>query len=169
MVSATKRQQLVVAGFAAAATISLLYYWYSTSSNKEKVKAKSSSKYHQDKKVSSSRGVAPSKTPPPPTGADSTPNIRRSQRESLNDKTPLVKNTTKQDEKALHAKIEDLDKKGKALFKNKQVRYFLLMVGSYSCWRCCSSHSLLILSYPTVQPHVVSASRRSLYRSTRSH
>lgn len=44
--------------------------------------------------------------------------------------TPLVSNKTreqakdeKSDSKALHAKIEELDKKGKVLFKQKQVRH----------------------------------------------
>jgi uncharacterized protein (DUF2147 family) len=38
------------------------------------------------------------------------------------DQTPIVKNTAKDAEKEVNAKIELLDKKGKDLFKNKQVR-----------------------------------------------
>lgn len=38
----------------------------------------------------------------------------------------------KMDDKALHAKIEEMDKKGKALFKNKQVRKSTCMFNDYS-------------------------------------
>jgi hypothetical protein len=59
------------------------------------------------------------------TASDGTTTPPRSKMDApeANDKTPKVKNTiSKSDEKNLHSQIEELDKKGKVLFKNKQVR-----------------------------------------------
>jgi len=88
--------QIVAAGLATAAVVSILYFWYSSKQedalmNKKKLLVGDDS-------------------------SASTPN-----RGGKDEKTPLTKNGKKDDEKNLHVQIEDLDKQGKALFKNKQV------------------------------------------------
>lgn len=94
---------LVVLGLAAATSL-LLYQIYNADREKEvsdaakKKAAEKSRALPQEEKVSSSV-----KTKTVPSEAA----------------TPLIDNTTGREEKALHMRIEELDKKGKALFKDK--------------------------------------------------
>jgi hypothetical protein len=112
------QHQTLVIGLAAAATISLLYYVFASRkkpSESANVEGKPSwDDYYPPKPQRDVNGPAVSYDATSPVRAP----VSR-----LDDKTPLVKNqhAAKKDDKALHARIEDLDKKGKALFKNKQV------------------------------------------------
>ena len=107
----SKRQTQVIIGAAAAiASASLLYYFFSKSSSKK-----------EEKKGTRSVGDFPS----PTKGGAKKVDV---------DKTPLVKNgsgsggtPTTDPHKELHATIEELDKKGKAFFKAKQVSVCLLL------------------------------------------
>jgi hypothetical protein len=94
MSSKSKNTQLLVAGLVAAATVSLVLY-FATSSSKATVPSKK-------KKL------------------DDDNSTKKSSNRSI-DVTPKKSNRSDVDEKEMHAKIEELDKKGKALFKNKQV------------------------------------------------
>lgn len=110
MSSKSKNTQLLVAGLVAAAAIgAVLYYSKVTSTAKEPTKKKS-------KKLD-----------------DDNDNVRQKSSDSAArsvDVTPKKSNLSDTDEKQMHSKIEELDKKGKALFKNKQAspihdkRYF---------------------------------------------
>lgn len=92
------QSQVVIFSLSVAATIGVLYYFY-------KWKAEAT------KALSSSKGDDLEPCSPMP---------RKAASDELEDKTPLVRNT-RPDEKTIHAKIEDLDKKGKSLFKDKKV------------------------------------------------
>ena len=91
MSSKSKNTQLLVAGLVAAATVSLVLYYTSTT-----------------------KATAPSKK------KDVDDATTKSSNRSI-DVTPKKSNRSDVEEKEMHAKIEELDKKGKALFKNKQV------------------------------------------------
>jgi uncharacterized protein HemX len=103
MSSNSKNTQLLLAGLVAAAALGLVLYYASASSTaKESTATKPTKKLDVDdnpKKPSSSRSV---------------------------DVTPKKSNLSDTDEKKMHSKIEELDKKGKALFKNKQVGRWLI-------------------------------------------
>jgi SLT domain-containing protein len=113
---------VIMMGLAAAAAASILLYMAYQQPN-----AKDSSSSHK----SLDRGGAPSTTGTSTTATSS------SSSESVN--TDKASNTAaakrvaqknaqvdgKMDDKTLHAKIEEMDKKGKALFKNKQVRKWM--------------------------------------------
>jgi len=106
------QNQLIVIGLAAAASMSLLL-WYLTKGSPEKSVDSKQSKKAPASESSNSRSIP--ETPPKKD---------RSVKTAAEEKTPLVKNTNlaeKEDDKDLHARIEELDKKGKVLFKNKQV------------------------------------------------
>lgn len=130
--SSSRNTTLMIAGgLATAAAISLLFYYLTLSSDTEKEK----------KKKTTSKSLAKGK------GGNDNNNNNKSRgnfdsgtpRTSSNmigeeEQTPLVENrryhkdgskgatssTAKKEERTLHARIEELDKKGKALFKNKQ-------------------------------------------------
>ena len=92
------KSSLLLAGLATAVVISLALYLYT----------------QQEEEVKSEKKAPPSSPP--------------STRSIPEDKTPKTKNTTppplstsSMDEQTLHSQIEELDKKGKALFKKKQV------------------------------------------------
>jgi FtsZ-interacting cell division protein ZipA len=107
--SSSKQIQLIVVGLVAAVTISLVYY-VSTSSSSS----------------SASKGTAPSSTKKKlDDDADNSNNNKSTGRSvggvSPSDSTPKKSNESMPEEKEMHTKIEELDKKGKALFKNKQV------------------------------------------------
>ena len=106
----SQTQIVLIGSLAAATTLSLLYYfvfrkreWATADSNKSELEDIGGTK-NRDSKTPSS---------PEPTA-----------RSAADDKTHLVKNT-KKDDKEIHARIEELDKRGKVLFKDKQVRSFL--------------------------------------------
>ena len=103
MSSKNKNTQLLVVGLVAAVSVSLILYYSSKSSSTAKEPTK---KKKLDDDAAASKG----------SGSRSI------------DLTPKKSNRTDTtDEKEMHAKIEELDKKGKALFKNKQVRSLLVV------------------------------------------
>jgi cytoskeletal protein RodZ len=126
--------QMVIVGLAAAASVSMLFYFYSQQqkqSEKSLEKTVGSEKHTTSTEIPKSRSVqapaATSSSTTDNTTASGTSTPPRSKMDApeinANDKTPKVKNTiSKSDEKNLHSQIEELDKKGKVLFKNKQVR-----------------------------------------------
>ena len=110
MSSSAKQNQTIALGIGAAVvTVSLLYYLFSSSSKA----AADNSKGSDDEPSAGSRSLGATTPTKGATAADT-------------DKTPLVKNNNAS--KALHSQIEELDKKGKALFKAKQVRLFVCLL-----------------------------------------
>eukprot|EP00522_Entomoneis_paludosa_P002023 CAMPEP_0172474918 /NCGR_PEP_ID=MMETSP1065-20121228/69604_1 /TAXON_ID=265537 /ORGANISM="Amphiprora paludosa, Strain CCMP125" /LENGTH=659 /DNA_ID=CAMNT_0013233111 /DNA_START=154 /DNA_END=2133 /DNA_ORIENTATION=- len=124
---------MLVGGLAAAATVSLAM-WYMTSSSSEKATAeakaqKKTKSLENDQTTSRSINLdSRVETPPPqtPSSRGGAPPSQTTEEDEQH--TPIVQNKNKTnkhaalnaDERALHARIEELDKKGKALFKNKQ-------------------------------------------------
>mmetsp|Transcript_52233 Transcript_52233/g.59185 ORF Transcript_52233/g.59185 Transcript_52233/m.59185 type:complete len:646 (-) Transcript_52233:29-1966(-) len=103
----SKNTQLIVAGLAAAATISLVVYYASlkpaTSSSKKENKLDEDGDGSTTTNEKSTLVSTKDRNVKTTTGPDDTP-----------------KKSNVTDEKELHSKIEELDKKGKALFKNKK-------------------------------------------------
>jgi tetratricopeptide (TPR) repeat protein len=96
----------LVLGLGVAAIASLiLYQIYSNSDDDGRAKARAEEK---------ARGLPQA---PPTKGSNSSSSVKSAPSEAA---TPLVDNTTGRGEKGLHLKIEELDKKGKALFKDKK-------------------------------------------------
>jgi hypothetical protein len=120
--SMIKNTQLLVAGLVAAATLGLVYY-LATSSSTESASSSSSSK---KKKLLDEDDGANDKQ----RGSRSV--------DFSSDSTPKKSNESIPEEKQMHAKIEELDKKGKALFKNKQVRKRIFFKQKY----CLFVHTL---------------------------
>jgi len=108
----SKNTQLLVAGLVAAATVSLLVYYSSAPAT---AKSKKDMDPSDDAKRGDSKNTKTKTTPMPSSTSTSTSDEKGAA--SQND-TPKKSNVT--DEKELHSKIEELDKKGKALFKNKK-------------------------------------------------
>lgn len=100
MSGSNKETQAIILGVAAVAAAGLLYFAYSQPAEPETATKKLSS---GDDDVVSKRSQETSKTS----------NTKKADESSAGD--------SKMDDKALHAAIEELDKKGKAYFKNKQV------------------------------------------------
>jgi len=116
MARSNQTQLLLFAGLGAAASISLLYYFFffrTRSTSKGKITSELDD-------IEPSAGAKSSSTSGPTTPAKT-----ESQSGTGDDKTPQVKNT-KPGEKETHAKIEELDKRGKILFKEKQVCSILI-------------------------------------------
>lgn len=106
MSSKGKNTQLLLAGIVAAAAVgAVLYYASVTSSSTTAKESKKKSKKLLD---DDNDNGGPQKA--------SSSSANRSV-----DVTPKKSNLSDSEEKQMHAKIEELDKKGKALFKNKQV------------------------------------------------
>ena len=105
MSRSSKNTQLLTAGLLAAATVCLLVY---VSNQSKGATAKSSKKDDTEEEVQK----------PAPSTAKASKTVE-AKKPSL-DATPKRSNVS--DQKELHSKIEELDKKGKALFKNKKVR-----------------------------------------------
>mmetsp|Transcript_20888 Transcript_20888/g.45310 ORF Transcript_20888/g.45310 Transcript_20888/m.45310 type:complete len:659 (-) Transcript_20888:76-2052(-) len=111
---------MVVGGLAAAATASLVM-WYLTSSSS---RAEPEGSTKKPKKLSTDDNGSKSRSAPPIT----TPTNAAGGVVDDEEQTPVVQNKNRnlkhsslnQGERTLHARIEELDKKGKALFKNKQ-------------------------------------------------
>lgn len=115
---------------AAAAAASLLYYaWYQ---QQEKVpeQKKAAKTLEGDDEINNSRSI-------------DTENDSVATAKSANISPAKTLDDGKIDHAALHAKIEELDKKGKAFFRNKQVRHVLhvVCVCVYSWYRCEISDS----------------------------
>jgi uncharacterized protein HemX len=99
-----KNTQLLLAGLVAAAALGLvLYYANAKSTSKESTKP-------SQKKLEDDDDSKPSTTTSTNSGSRSV------------DVTPRKSNLSVTDEKIMHTTIEQLDKKGKELFKKKQVQ-----------------------------------------------
>jgi uncharacterized protein HemX len=115
MAKSNKNTQLVVAGLAAAAAAGIIYYWLQQQQQNPATAKSKKLDDNNDRSIdvrsddtvqtSNASGTATNTTTGSPT-------------KKLDD--------DRLDEKALHAKIEELDKKGKTYFKDKQVRRFCL-------------------------------------------
>ena len=120
--------QLLIAGLAAAATASLLYYLiFANASEKTDADAEAKAKAKAKALAMDAPGKATS------------PSAKSAAKKSEMAASPSSSGG-KLDDKALHAKIEELDKKGKALFKNKQVRSM-----SYGLDHTCIFYTLTAL------------------------
>jgi hypothetical protein len=130
MSTSPSNQTIALMTVSVAATIGILYYLYS---NRQRESAAAPTSYHGEEK---GRTLAPaSRTqqgPSSPTAAASSSRGGPSSSDDASastgasypvDKTPKITNT-KSAEKDLHLRIEELDKRGKALFKSGQVRAF---------------------------------------------
>jgi hypothetical protein len=113
------QKQMVFFALAAAATASLLYYYYTV----QKVSAEEDEYDELGKKVVKKK----------PTDAGTSSATKHSEQtvdssrdsvfiDGVQKSTTASANDNAVDEKQLHALIEEMDKRGKALFKNKQVR-----------------------------------------------
>mmetsp|Transcript_10326 Transcript_10326/g.21919 ORF Transcript_10326/g.21919 Transcript_10326/m.21919 type:complete len:162 (+) Transcript_10326:166-651(+) len=132
----SKNTQLLVVGLVAAATISLAIYFASTPATAKSIVDDDEEKKKKSKKLE--------------TPASKSSNSSSSSTDSTHafvggivhlDDTPKRSNVT--DEKELHSKIEELDKKGKALFKVKQVCHVGLVIvlhpiPLYHVMLCCA-------------------------------
>lgn len=102
----SKNTQLIVAGLVAATTISLVVYFVSSKPVSAAKLDDNNGDENTDENVKNEKSTLTS----------------TNQKKIISpDDTPKKSNVT--DEKELHSKIEELDKKGKALFKNKQVSF----------------------------------------------
>ena len=108
--SMSKNTQLFAAAFVAAATVGVLYYLSS-----ENAKATAKSKKDVDDKKSADVKK------PSPSSSSTSPSTSKGKQAAAADDTPKKSNVS--DQKEMHSKIEELDKKGKALFKNKKVSF----------------------------------------------
>jgi hypothetical protein len=130
---------VVFMGLAAAASVSLLFYFLSqqqqesaskkTAESEKRTAVASESPKSRGVDSGSAAAASSSTGGTADSGVTSTPPRSKTaateSNANANDKTPKVRNTNinKSDEKHLHSQIEALDKKGKVLFKNKQVRF----------------------------------------------
>jgi len=130
----SNQTQLIVFGLAAAVSISLAFYFMSRGATSPYSGGKGKGSRDDDEldDMTASTKDSASTARPSAAATPSTPKPGRNAQQPTTadaDKTPLVKNT-KSEGKEVHARIEDLDKKGKDLFKEKQVRLFSVG-GSY--------------------------------------
>jgi len=109
--SMSKNTQLFAAAFVAAATVGVLYYLSS-----ENAKATAKSKSKKDDPVDDKKSADVKK--PSPSSSSTSPSTSKGKQAAAADDTPKKSNVSEQ--KEMHSKIEELDKKGKALFKNKK-------------------------------------------------
>lgn len=128
-----KNSQLLTAGIIAIATAGLLIYF---SSMNDTAKAKTTKK--DDAEDTKALAPEPKKT------AATTSKKEEKKAATTSDATPKKSNVT--DQKELHSKIEELDKKGKALFKSKKVcvnfcASFFVCVPSLCCSKVYSLSS----------------------------
>jgi hypothetical protein len=110
---ATRTQLVIVAGLASAASISLLLYYLSKQrklTEKQKSVTSQSSEPLSTAKSKSAEGKGGDKTPVRTNASSSASTVE------------TVSEDKDVDEKSLHLRIEELDKKGKAFFKEKKVR-----------------------------------------------
>jgi hypothetical protein len=108
--------QMIMVGLAAAASLSLVYFLL-TRDQDEKAKAETKQKPTKalDNEGKKSKSISPGSTPPISNTSDDAARAEEKNKE-------ISQPGNNMEEKALHAKIEEMDKKGKALFKDKQVR-----------------------------------------------
>jgi hypothetical protein len=144
--SNNNNNQMAAVGLAMAAAASLAFYLYLKQEDEEKVKVSSKPKKLSDEAPSS-------------TAADRSLDVDSNLTPKTSNASPAKNSPKKLDddsrleEKKLHLQIEDLDKKGKAFFRNKQVRfafwntyYLLLTAGAISNAPIFCFHSFLTVS-----------------------
>ena len=119
MPKANQNTQYVVLGLAAAAAAGLVFLWF------------------QQQKAT----TGPSKK------LDDSEDFSQATTKASNATTTAKKldDEDRMDEKALHAKIEELDKKGKAYFKGKKVRIFLHLFLAVLPCKCSSPFQIVSL------------------------
>jgi hypothetical protein len=115
MSSSRKNTQLLVSGLVAAATLGLIVYFATrpaaaTTTRKKKLDDDGGGRPSTGRSVNFAE-----------TGSDATPRKSNESSSRSGGGSGSV-NSSPSEEKELHTKIEELDKKGKAFFKNKQVR-----------------------------------------------
>jgi hypothetical protein len=147
-----KRQntQFLLMGLAAVAAAGVLYYLVQEASSGT-VKAKKLSDLDDladDDTVQAKGGTTESST------AKSTTSKDISASSTSSEQGPM-------DEKDLHAKIEELDKKGKAFFKNKQVGF-----SNVRCMNPQHSPQLTLCGLPFVSVRLVFGGRLGVYRGS---
>jgi hypothetical protein len=145
MSSKGKNTQLLLAGLVAAAAVGLVLYYATSASSTAKESTKKKTKKLLDD------------DDPKTSDTTSTKSSSRSV-----DLTPRKSNLSHADEKKMHLKIEELDKKGKALFKNKQVSHVLRMTSKNRKLPTKFSHIYCRLILSSIS---VSGSCSSIYRS----
>ena len=120
--SKARDNQVIMIGLAAAAAASLLYYFaFAQTSAKEEVQKKTKRLDDDDDRdmIQPSSSKDRSISSVNSLGTEKASNISAATAARAEEKNRELE---KLDDKTLHAKIEEMDKKGKALFKNKQVR-----------------------------------------------
>lgn len=128
----SKNTQLIVAGLVAATTISLVVYFVSSKPVSAAKLDDNNGDENTDENVKNEKSTLTS----------------TNQKKSISpDDTPKKSNVT--DEKELHSKIEELDKKGKALFKNKQVSFAIFFLNVYTSFGISDIFSSIIMNYRT--------------------
>lgn len=129
----SKNTQLIVAGLVAATTISLVVVYFVSSKPVSTAKLDDNNgDENTDENVKNEKSTLTS----------------TNQKKSISpDDTPKKSNVT--DEKELHSKIEELDKKGKALFKNKQVSFAIFFLNVYTSFGISDIFSSIIMNYRT--------------------
>lgn len=128
----SKNTQLIVAGLVAATTISLVVYFVSSKPVSTAKLDDNNGDENTDENVKNEKSTLTS----------------TNQKKSISpDDTPKKSNVT--DEKELHSKIEELDKKGKALFKNKQVSFAIFFLNVYTSFGISDIFSSIIMNYRT--------------------
>jgi len=128
--SSAQTQQLIVLGLASAVAVGLLVWKLSSSSSKQKAKQPSKNDNNDDL---NDDDTAPTQTTAdrslPTSATTTTPTKKKkgskSKQQQDTDATPKRTNKTLSNAD-MNTKIEELDKKGKAFFKDKQVRCAVL-------------------------------------------
>jgi len=113
--SQNKNTQYVVMGMLAVAAAGVVYYV-----SKQQQSTTKSKKLDDDNDLSDDVTVKAKGRSFDFSGVKST-TVDSTEDDDMNNKEKSVEPIGEMDEKTLHARIEDLDKKGKAFFKNKQV------------------------------------------------
>lgn len=119
MANKLNRSQTIALGVAAASLAALLLWQVLGSKSSTKSLAAASDDDGDDlkkaKKKASNKGAStPSKDVSTPSGKKS------SNANAADEKTPLTSNARSAETKSLHSKIEEIDRRGKALFKGKK-------------------------------------------------
>lgn len=113
MSTRSRNTQVIFVGLAAVAAAGVLYYLSRQAPSKAKSLDDDGDMADDDTVKAKGRSVGITSKGPSSSPVKSAPDTMKSDEKA----------TSKMDEKDLHAKIEELDTKGKVFFKNKQVGY----------------------------------------------
>ena len=121
MANKLNRSQTIALGVAAASLAALLLWQVlgSKSSTKSLAAAASDDDDGDDPLKKAAKKKASKKGGKSVTGA-STPSKQGAGANAADEKTPLTSNARSAETKSLHSKIEEIDRRGKALFKGKK-------------------------------------------------